>query len=194
MPLVYVCTLSLSPVRLCVTPWTPGSSVYAISPERILEWVASFLSRGPFYPGIKPTSPVSPALTVGFSNCWILHHCTTWEAPVYLPMTSKLLLRTKQDVIYYFPSSVSCPILFPHFLSQMSCDIPVDISPTGKESDCMLSHFSHVRLWATLWTAACQAPLSMGFSKQEYWSGLPCPLPGDLPDPGIKPVSQVYLH
>ena len=104
-------------------------------------------------------------------------------------MASKLLLRTKQDVIYYFPSSVSCPILFPHFLSQMSCDIPVDISPTGKESDCMLSHFSHVRLWATLCTAACQAPLSMGFSKQEYWSGLPCPLPGDLPDPGIKPVS-----
>ena len=36
---------------------------------------------------------------------------------------------------------------------------------------------------------ACQAPLSIGFSKQEYWSGLPCPLPGDLPDPGIKPTS-----
>ena len=38
-------------------------------------------------------------------------------------------------------------------------------------------------------TAACQAPLSMGFSRQEYWSGLPCPPPGDLPDPGIKPAS-----
>ena len=45
---------------------------------------------------------------------------------------------------------------------------------------------SHVHLSATLWTAACQAPLSMGFSRQEYWSGLPCPHPGDLPDPGIK--------
>ena len=41
----------------------------------------------------------------------------------------------------------------------------------------------------TVWTAACQAPLSMGFSRQEYWSGLPCPLPRDLPDPGIEPSS-----
>ena len=42
----------------------------------------------------------------------------------------------------------------------------------------MLSHFSRVWLFATLWTVAFQAPLSMGFSKQEYWSGLPCPSPG----------------
>ena len=52
---------------------------------------------------------------------------------------------------------------------------------------CVLSHFSHVELCATLWTVACQAPLSMGFSRQEYWSGLSCPPPGDLPDSGIKP-------
>ena len=43
-----------------------------------------------------------------------------------------------------------------------------------------------VRLFATPWTVTHQAPLSMGFSRQEYWSGLPCPIPGDLPDPGIK--------
>ena len=42
---------------------------------------------------------------------------------------------------------------------------------------------------ATPWSIACQAPLSMGFSKQEYWSGLPFPSPGDLPDPGIEPRS-----
>ena len=41
----------------------------------------------------------------------------------------------------------------------------------------------------TPWTVPHQAPLSMGFSRQEYWSGLPCPPPGDLPDPGIKPAS-----
>ena len=46
----------------------------------------------------------------------------------------------------------------------------------------------------TLWTVACQAPLTMGFSRQEYWSGLPCPLPGDLPDPGIKPASLMSPH
>ena len=57
---------------------------------------------------------------------------------------------------------------------------------------CMLSCFSHVWLFAILWTIACQAPLSMGFAKQEYWSGLPCPLPGDLLDPGIEPASPVF--
>ena len=40
---------------------------------------------------------------------------------------------------------------------------------------------------ANSWTLACQAPLSMGFSKQEYWSGLPCPPPGDLSDQGLNP-------
>ena len=48
---------------------------------------------------------------------------------------------------------------------------------------------SRVRLFATPWTVACQAPLSMGFSRQEYWSGLPFPSPGDLPNPGIEPGS-----
>ena len=52
---------------------------------------------------------------------------------------------------------------------------------------CMLSHISHVQLFATLWAVAHQAPLSMGFSRQEYWSGLTCPSPGDLPDLGIEP-------
>ena len=47
------------------------------------------------------------------------------------------------------------------------------------------SRFSCVNS-VTLWTVACQAPLSMGFSRREYWSGLPCPPPGDLPDPGIE--------
>ena len=48
---------------------------------------------------------------------------------------------------------------------------------------------SRVRLFVTLWTVAYQAPPSMGFSRQEYWSGLPFPSPGDLPNPGIKPRS-----
>ena len=55
----------------------------------------------------------------------------------------------------------------------------------------MLSCFSHVQLFATLWTVAFQAPLSMGFSRQEYCSGLLCPPPGNLPDPGIEPTSPV---
>ena len=57
------------------------------------------------------------------------------------------------------------------------------------------SPFSSVQLFVTPWTIACQAPLSMGFSRQEYWSGWPCPSPGDLPKPGIEsttPESPVF--
>ena len=53
----------------------------------------------------------------------------------------------------------------------------------------VLSRFSHVHLFATLWAAARQGPQSMGFSRQEHWSGLPCPSPGDLTNPGIEPTS-----
>ena len=56
-----------------------------------------------------------------------------------------------------------------------------------------VSCFSCVQLCATPATTACQAPLSMRFSRQEYWSGLVSPPPGDLPDPGIKPVSLIYV-
>ena len=50
---------------------------------------------------------------------------------------------------------------------------------------------SRVRLFVTPWTVVYQASLSMGFSRQEYWSGLPFPSPGDLPDPGMEPGSPV---
>ena len=84
------------------------------------------------------------------------------------------------------------------------CNIPTSHhggpDPTGGHLDhwlssqclmhgCMLSCFSHVQLFVTLWIVAHQAPLSMGFSREEYWSGFPCPPPRDLPNPGIKPAS-----
>ena len=53
---------------------------------------------------------------------------------------------------------------------------------------------SRVRLFLTPWTVARQAPLSMGFFRQEYWSGLPCPPPGDLPNPGVDPSLLHLLH
>ena len=52
----------------------------------------------------------------------------------------------------------------------------------------MVTH-SSILAWSIPWTVACQTPLSMAFSRQEYWSGLPFPPPRDLPDPGIKPAS-----
>ena len=58
---------------------------------------------------------------------------------------------------------------------------------------CLLSGFGCVRLFATLWTIAHQVPLSMGFSRQEYWSGLLCPPPEDFPDLGVEPTSFTSL-
>ena len=59
-----------------------------------------------------------------------------------------------------------------------------------KDFYAVLQHFSCVQFFLTPWTVACQAPLSMRFSRQEYWSGLPCPPAGDFPAPGIKPMSH----
>ena len=69
-----------------------------------------------------------------------------------------------------------------------SQDNPFLVLGSNKNA-CVLSHFSCVWLFATLRTVAHQAPLSMGFSRQEYWSGSPFPPPGGLPNPGIKPTS-----
>ena len=57
----------------------------------------------------------------------------------------------------------------------------------------MLSCFSCIQLFVILWIVAYQLPLSQGFSRKEYWSELPCPPPGDLPDPGVDPVSLMPL-
>ena len=62
----------------------------------------------------------------------------------------------------------------------MSCVLP---------QACVISHFTLVRLFVIPGTVACQAPLSMGFSRQEDWSGLPFPPPEDIPNPGIQPRS-----
>ena len=76
---------------------------------------------------------------------------------------------------------------------ELSCPSKKDtVSPTVRACFTRIlsvhaKSLSHVRLSATLWTIARQAPLPMGFSRQEYWRGLPCPPPGDLSDPGIKP-------
>ena len=56
----------------------------------------------------------------------------------------------------------------------------------------MLSHSTQVQLFVTPWTVAHQAPLSMGFSRQDHWSELPFPLPGDLPNPGIKILGLLH--
>ena len=72
-------------------------------------------------------------------------------------------------------------------MGELSSSIPLTSLPGSV--CCVLSRFSRGRLFATLWTVAGQIPLSMGFSRQEYWIGLPCPPSGHLPDPEIEPSS-----
>ena len=90
---------------------------------------------------------------------------------VFLPFLSLL------DTVKFFRNS-DPNFWFKIFLSYLK-----------NHSACMLSRFSRVWPFVTPWAVAHQASLSVEFSRQEFWSGLPCPPPGDLPDPGIKPES-----
>ena len=77
-----------------------------------------------------------------------------------------------------------------HFLETLQALHNV-VLPVYYPCVCVISDFSRAQFFVTPWTIAHQAPLSMGFSRHEYWSGLPCPPPGDLPDPGMEPASHV---
>ena len=83
------------------------------------------------------------------------------------------------DVRQAFTASALCSPCSQGLVTVMLCDVCA----------CVLSHFSRVQLRVTPQTIAHQAPLSVGLSRQEYCSGWPCPPPGGLPDPGIKPGS-----
>ena len=87
----------------------------------------------------------------------------------------KVIENSLLSSIFYNPNLHTCPSIHP----QMCV--------------CMPSCFICVQFFATLWTIALQAPLSMGFSRQENWSGWPCLPPRDLPNPEIKPISLVSL-
>ena len=76
----------------------------------------------------------------------------------------------------------------PHMPWSNEAQVVQLVRQSSRACACVLSRFSHVQILEAPWTVARQAPLSMGFSMQEYWSGLPCPPPGGLPKLGIKPV------
>ena len=87
-----------------------------------------------------------------------------------------------------FPSHfLHAHLVLSHLLNIFSLGHPISslMLSTKPQWTLCVSH-SHVRLFVTSWTVACQASLSMDFYRQEYWSGLPFPSPGDLPNPGIK--------
>ena len=83
------------------------------------------------------------------------------------------------------------PMSLPKPSNLASRSFPPPLQPSHPGPACMLSHFSCILLYLTLWTVACQASLFMGLSRQEYWSRLPFPPPGDLPDPEIDSASLI---
>ena len=95
---------------------------------------------------------------------------SAWVWVLTLPSTAMVLLK-----LLHLSASISSFVIWEQFSAHMMCVLVVQ---------------SFLTLWLP-WTVAHQAPLSMGFSRQEYWSGLPCPPPGDLLDPGMEPASLV---
>ena len=169
---------SLQPCLTLCNPmdWSlSGFSVHGILQARILEWVACPLPGDLLHLGIEPTSPVSNALAGRF----FITSATSRQGQRCMPFKSLLFLIRNQQL---FPEALSRRFLL---ISQTPKPLSVlDAHPLTTVSyqllmftdhACMLSHYSQVWLFVTLWTVAHQAPLSLGFSRQEYWSGLPCP-------------------
>ena len=139
----------------------------------------------------------APSLPPGFSRSFagMGQECLSFFLPIIALLKSadsRISLVCKHwpislQILLLLHSSASLPTPRP---------TPLPLSAGGHHTHASLavllsvpSRFSRVRLFATLRSTGCQAPLSMDFSRHEYWSGLPCSPPGDLPVPGIEPVS-----
>ena len=148
----------------------------------------------PIQPSLHPSNPLSCHKTILCSLSLSIHLSTCpFTDPTIQSMQLPMHSSSIQPAINH-SSSYPTAQLFTSptvlYSTSMTEDLP------GKPDMLMqypvqskVKSLSHVRLFATLWTVAYQASPSMGFSRQEYWSGLPFPSPGDLPDPGIEPGS-----
>ena len=144
----------------------PGSSIPWIFQAKVLEWVVISFSRRSFQP-----------------RDWI------WVSHIVGRCFTIWATREVVTVIYF------CPTVCSLLLSQVLCSLEMKICFSTWASYPSFgkwkSEIEVARVWffVTPWTIAYQAPLSMGFSRQKYWSGLPFPSPEALPDPGIEPRS-----
>ena len=143
---------------------------------------------------IKPlkcfkTSLKDPILPFAFTFTFLL---STRAQKECISCSVLYILNKLSLLIFSFETSVSSVLFFFFFLFALfnSTVISIDVVLFARffswSAWSEVKSLSHVRLFATPWTVAHQAPWSMGFSRHEYWSGLPFPSPGDLPNPGIK--------
>ena len=144
--------------------------VHGILQARILEW-------WPFpSPGDLPNPGSNPSLP----------HCSQ----ILYPLSHKESPRILEWIAYPFSSRSSRP-KHQTGVSCITCGFFISLA-TREVWACILSHFNCVQLCTTPWTVARQGPLLMGFSRQEHWSGWPCPPSEDLSDPGIEAISSVW--
>ena len=130
--------------------------------------------------------PIKSGTRMHFCHLYLIHY---WKPlsqqsdkkkiPKFFPKEKSVTIHRWFDTLYRKPWSLHPKTI--RLINEFS-------KVTGWVSEWVKS-LSPVRLFATPWTVAYQAPLSLGFSRQEYWSGLPFPSPGNLPDPGIEPGS-----
>ena len=115
-----------------------------------------------------------------------LIHCPAEAPPSHVPEPGK------GHFLGCCVSEMACPSFKPDVHLEGYSFSPCQATAHQRSNQWFVTHgcvLSRVQLFATPWTVAHQTPLSMGFFRQQYWSGLPCHPPGDLPDPGIEPVS-----
>ena len=144
---------------------------------------------------------VSLSWSIIHIQCYGHFRCTTWYFDLYMHYKpsrsigfsrqeywSRLSLPSPGDLPdpRIKPTSFETPSLAGRFFNTTPPGRPPNIKWFSS-----VQSLSCVLLFATPWIVACQAPLSMGFPRQEYWSGLPLPPPGDLPDPRIEPTSPM---
>ena len=159
---------------------------------RLSQPLSHFVScLGLFPPRIPETVHADYVITSQLKIQWVIVKRLPLLSQVMfqclLPRDQCVCLQDLRDIIHEtLPLNVS--------LSEITSSIsPERFCYPLHSSVHVVVHFSHVWLFATRWTVAHQAPLSMEFSRQEYWSGLPFPPPGHLPDPGTEPMSLMSL-
>ena len=133
----------------------------------------------------KMTLMTLPVLAASYTRSC---HFSPAPSPPLLPTLCSAMLKLNNHAVLVLKSAIHSHVLSSRLASPNVWPVTASQYPCSKF---VVSRFSRVKLFATPWTVAHQVPLSMEFSRQEYWSGLPFPSPGDLPKPGTE---QCLLH